>query len=500
MLLALLLGTATAAPLPCGFPLFGPPALRVPEGPPVPADGELEERDAYGEFPNSLASEHFVVKWGSVGNVEEEDVEVLLAAFEQTWEVQITEMEHPPPPGADTWRFNVYIGDTGSGTPDGYGTAGYYTADPDGYPMLVISRDTLYDLAYAEVTAAHEFYHAVQSGLGTYGYSGDAAWYWEATAEWASGEVYPENDYTAIFLFGYAFLPHLSVNYFDYPDTGALQEYHQYGAFIFPTFLSEHVADWSLIRDSWVEGGSRDPLEVLDGLLAGYGTSVSEVYPTFAAHNATWDYENGDAYEYMLDYYARWYGADDHRVAVELPAEGTDALQEAPEETLPQRYGYNLLRLEEPPEGVAVFEFQGEAEGSEGSPAAFGVTLVSSTGADLSYTPLTLSEQAGTGRVRLTGEERELFAVVAAIPADAEDEETFGYAWRLRWEEPADTGGEDTGGGAETADTVGETDEEERACGCASGGAGGSWGALVALALGLARARRAAATTGAGRG
>lgn len=496
--LALLVSSTFAAPLPCGMPLLGePPPLAVPPHDPAPPDAALEERDAYGTFPYSTSSDHFIVKWGSGGGVDESDVDFLIAAFEDAWQIEIEEMGHPAPPGTDRYLFNVYIGDSGSGTPDGYGAAGYYSADPDGYPMVVIAADTLSDLAYTEITAAHEFYHAIQNGIGTYSYSGDAAWYWEATAEWASGQVYPDNEYSAVFLLGLAYLPYLPVNFFDYPDRGTLQEYHQYGAFIFPTYLSEQVADWTIIRDSWVEASSRDPLTSLDDLLREQGTSVAEVFPWFAAHNATWDYANGEIYADMLDEYARWYGDDDHRVVVELDAAGTEGWVDAPSATLPQFYGYNVIRLEDPPAGSLVIGFRGDAEGSDGSEARWGAILVEETTREVTYTELALEDGEGEATLSLDGSEQNVYLAVAATPEEARDDETFGWSYKVSWgEEGTETGetedtGEETGetgeiaGGDsdEPAETGGGTLVPKTGCACSSAPTRSPWAAVIALAL-----------------
>ena len=46
-------------------------------------------------------------------------------------------------------------------------------------------------------------------------------------------------------LVGFAFLPHLPLTFFDYPDRGELQEMHHYGAFIWPRYISEFAANIS---------------------------------------------------------------------------------------------------------------------------------------------------------------------------------------------------------------------------------------------------------------
>jgi len=463
--LALLLATAVAAPFPCGLPLLGaPPPLRAPSL--APPSATLEERDAFGSFPNEARSQHFVLKWGDTGGVTGDDASAVLDAFEDAWAVEIDEMGHPEPTGSDQWLFNVYVGDTSSGTPSGYGAAGYFYVDSEGYPYVVIARDTLYDADYAAITAAHEFYHALQDTLGTYAYTGRAAWYWEATAEWAAGEVYPDNDYSAVFLLGLAYLPYLPVYFFDYPDSGLLQEYHQYGAFIFPRYLSEEVADWSIVRDSWVLGGDDDPLAVIDGLLAERGTSVAEVFPAFAAHNAVWDYQYGERYQASLDAYEAWYGSQDEHVAARLPAAGTGGWKNAPEATLPYRYGYNLLELDRPQAGTLVFGFNGDAQGSLGGDASWGVTLVTDGPDGVRYTAVPLDEDEGTASLILSGEEDVVYAAVAAIPADADDAEVFGYSYEARWEDADSGAGEDSGGGDSGGGRTFVSDEG--GCGCSS--------------------------------
>ena len=475
MWLSLLATAALAAPRPCGTPWMAPLGpLRAP--PAASLDGALVERDATGTYPHALSSEHFIVKWGDTGEVTEDEVRALLAAFEDGWVTEVLEMEHPAPPGADTYYFNVYLGDTGSGTPRSYGSAGYYNTDGDGYPMIVVARETLYDPDYTAITAVHEFYHAVQHGLGTYAYSGSAAWYWEATAEWVSAYVYPDNPDTAVFLFSFAYLPYLPVNYFNYPDAGTLDEYHQYGAFIFPRYLSEHAADWALVRDSWVLGGDSDPLVVLAGLLEARGLAFDDVFTAFVAHNAAWDYADRDVYLYYMDYYSEWYYEEDFRVADEIPARGTDGWVAADKDTLPQRYGANVLRLESPPAGEVTLRFQGEPLGSQGSAASFGVTAVVRDGAGVTYTRMPLTDQAGALTLSLSGEEEALYLSVAAWTDEEQSGETFDYAWGAEIASPAEGEGEGEG-------------EKAVGCACGAAGAAGRGGAALALLYALGRAR-----------
>ena len=120
MLVIFLIGLSHASPLePCATPLvlsqrrtLG--SSRVDVRPPSQGSSEEQgqERDAF-DAPNSHASEHFVLRWGTSQPVPEEQVEVMLASLETAWQVEVVEMAHPTPQGADSYRFNVYVANTG---------------------------------------------------------------------------------------------------------------------------------------------------------------------------------------------------------------------------------------------------------------------------------------------------------------------------------------------------------------------------------------------------
>ena len=179
----------------------------VPEGArgPLPSmmNDEKVTRDAFGGMPNSQSSENFVIKWGNGGSYTASDIQAVLASLEDAWQAYIVEEGYPIPYGSEQFLFNVYIGNTGSGTPDSYGAAGYYTTDSDWYPMIVLDPQVIYDASYIDITVVHEFYHAIQDVNPQYYYDNGSvgAWYWESTAVWASGQVYPAHPYVASFLY-----------------------------------------------------------------------------------------------------------------------------------------------------------------------------------------------------------------------------------------------------------------------------------------------------------
>ena len=381
MLPLLLAALAAAGPppdlRPCGTPeLWAPVRAEAVRAFAPPPNGP-SERDAFG-VPGVERSEHFAVRYGLETWTDPEARFRLLAALEAAWTVQIEQMGHTPPLGTPDVRFNVYLGDTGNGAPPGYGTGGYYTSDPEGWPMIVVSAATLENPGFADITASHEFYHAVQGATERFNYdiNGPSAWFWEATATWASAVVYPEQPLYATFLFGYALLPHRPVNAFRYPSTGAVEEYYQYGAFIWPLHLTERTGSWDVVVDAWErDHGLRDPLEAMRASLAERGEDLDDLWLDHVARNVNWDYPNGDVYRRHVvgfNYLPEYANLE----AATLPREGFDGLSDGPVALRPNRYGSNTLVMLGPRDGSYTFTVQGDPAGSNGSPGRYGAVLV----------------------------------------------------------------------------------------------------------------------------
>lgn len=367
-----------------------PVRVQRPVGPPPP-DGQLQERDPFG-LPGVELSERFALRFGHERFVSPEARRRLLDAFETAWMVQIEEWGHTPPAGTESHLFNVYIGDTGNGAPEGFGAGGYYSVDPDGWPMIVVAANTLENPSFADITAVHEFYHAVQGSTGrfTYDVSGPGAWFWEATATWSSAAVYPDNDYAHVFLFGYALFPQNPLNFFRYPRTGAFEEFYQYGAFIWPLFVHQQVGSEAPLVEAWEvpDVGGNDPIEALRAALAARGVDHDELWLEHIARNTTWDYPSGDRYRRHVAAYA---GAPEfaNLVAADLPRQGFDGAREVPTLRRPHRYGSARLSMFGPLEGTYTFTLRGSSEGSFGSDAHWGGTLVlERVSGDPDYVPI----------------------------------------------------------------------------------------------------------------
>jgi MYXO-CTERM domain-containing protein len=478
--------------------------------------GSLPDRDPFG-VPNELASTHFVMRWGTQGNISQGDAQDLLDAFETAWSVEVVDMDHPAPAGTDEFLFNVYIGDTGSGAPSAYGAGGYFYTDSQGYPYIVVSKDVLFDTDYAAGVAYHEFYHAIQGGTNRFDYNegNDAAWFWEATAEWVTFEVDLDNPYNGTFLYSYLLLPDLPVDYFDYPDSGIMQEYHQYGAFLFPHYLSG-VFGPEIIRDAWaVPGNERSPLEVMRNWLDDQGEDLDEQWLDHLARNPVYDYPTGENFRLWTEYLAGYYPDTDTVLARVSGAGGED---DVAGNNAPMRYGRATILLDNPDNGELTARVEGEEQGTDGSPAEFGarLTVVEQDGS-FTYHEVPFEGTTGETRIDVNGA-KEIYLSVGAWTEDLSlsdwESERFRFSWSLDIGPPEETGDDD-----DDDDTTGDDDDDDEGdddddgggkggkggkgqddltlpCGCAAGSAAGTsgpggllTGLLALLGLGL-RARR----------
>lgn len=313
MVLLLLSLNVWAQPQPCGTPdhfrdFIG--VERPPTGPPTP---DLTDHEVHGSIENVRYSEHFALKWGPSHVVTELDVARILGDFEYAHSIQVEAWSMDEPTGVGGTYFNVYLGDTGGAVPSVLGNAGYYTTDDFGYPMIVIGKHILPEVGYARSVIAHEFFHAVQHASEAFYDWETGGWYWEATATWAAGEVVPESNTYCAFLPFYALQPQRGLYHHSIDDFGGTPpDLHQYGAFIFPRFISEQLGLPEAIHSSWREGTEGDdPVQVLRTLLG--ETEFNAAFVKHGAHNLTWDYADSESYNYWVDGYAEGFASQDLR-------------------------------------------------------------------------------------------------------------------------------------------------------------------------------------------
>ena len=96
----------------------------------------------------------------------------------------------------------------------------------------------LTELENIQVTAVHEFFHALQFGYNCY----ERLWFMEATAVWSEDELYDQlNDM-------YRYMPSWFANTDKPLDS---EDTHMYGSFIFFQYIDEHLGGKATINKCW---------------------------------------------------------------------------------------------------------------------------------------------------------------------------------------------------------------------------------------------------------
>jgi hypothetical protein len=234
-------------------------------------------------------------------------VDTTLAEMETVWQTEVVDLGYRPPL-ADTTsadngggtQLDVYLANIG-----GKGYYGYCTSDdpkldqPSTPATSAVSAYCVLDNDYSktefpamtptknlQVTAAHEFFHAVQFG---YDYLEDR-WLMESTAAWVEDVVYDDvNDNRQYLKSGPLRLPLAPL---DKGKGGA-----QYGSWIFFRYLSEHYDNlvvrriWEWADDSPTQKSANDlktySLPAISKVLRARGTTLRTQFADFVAANTT---------------------------------------------------------------------------------------------------------------------------------------------------------------------------------------------------------------------
>lgn len=228
-----------------------------------------------------------------------------LAMMDEVWKFEVDQLGYrkPLPDGlrGGSPRFDVYLKDIGSA-----GLYGYCAPESRG-PGRTASSYCVLDNDFSAkefpsstpegnraVTAAHEFFHAVQYA---YDYNEDP-WMMESTATWMEERFATDvNDNRQYLRASQLYAPHKPLDVFN--DRG-----YQYGNWIFWEYLSSRYGI-SIVKRAWNQAGSlrRDgrkySLQALEKVLRGKG-GFTKNYASFAGGNLIPDrtYPEGAAYRY----------------------------------------------------------------------------------------------------------------------------------------------------------------------------------------------------------
>ena len=223
-----------------------------------------------------------------------DQVDTTLAVMLDVWSTEVDTFGYRAPLSDDRAAqdagpgFDVYLSDIGENgyygycaTDDSrdfatypfYDRAAYCVLDDDYSPVEFPANSAAQNL---KVTAAHEFFHAIQFAYDAY----EDAWFMEGTAAWIEDEVYDRINDNQQFLWDSQFRqPGVSL------DTG--EGGTEYGAWGFFRFLSERYGR-DVVRDFWsLTDGSPDgpddySLSAVKRVLALRDTTLYDSYGDFA--------------------------------------------------------------------------------------------------------------------------------------------------------------------------------------------------------------------------
>ena len=201
----------------------------------------------------TYSTDHFLLHYtldDSYDAVENENYVIMMAEeFEYVWNFFIDSLGFDHPPGDNglggSDLYDIYIINLPSGYFGLTYTSNASASDPscasfikmrNSYSASVFSSHS--ELENIQVTAVHEFFHAIQFGYNCF----ERLWFMEATAVWSEDELYNNiNDL-------YRYMPSWFANTNKPLDE---EDSHMYGSFIFFQYLDEHLGGRSTIKHCW---------------------------------------------------------------------------------------------------------------------------------------------------------------------------------------------------------------------------------------------------------
>lgn len=237
-----------------------------------------------------LTGYHAISGTDADGSGRPDYAEEIAAAFDSAYAVIIGEMGFLPPPGdnsVDGDEYDVYI----QNIPGAYGWTNFETMISADRWVTYIEVDNDYTdtptpgLDGARVTAAHEFFHAVQLGYigrdDDFNGSLDDVFLMEAGSTWMEDAVYDDvNDY--LFYLGSFF--NADNRPFDYA-----YGIHMYGLCVWFHFLEKRTGGREIVRDIWEALLAEPAMEAMGTALWAEGFDLAEELQLFRG----WNYMTG---------------------------------------------------------------------------------------------------------------------------------------------------------------------------------------------------------------
>ncbi len=268
----------------------------------LPSLQVLFDRPPKSLLPESVVSSggHFRVHFSTSGfhSTTVSFAEQIASVFEHCWQVEVEQLRFRPPPsdfGVDGPEYDVYVMNIND--------YGYTNADreipetprDDWTSFIVVDNDFAnpryhtHGVPALQVTAAHEFFHAIHFGYRSF--RDDDVFYYEASAVWMEDYVYDEvNDY-------YQYLP----QFFERPDKpfDTYDGWHEYGLALWNKMLVR-LYGVGIIREIWEQMLEESGLDAMSTVLHRHGDSFERALAEFQV----WQYFTGsraDSVQYFRE-------------------------------------------------------------------------------------------------------------------------------------------------------------------------------------------------------
>ncbi|WP_027001549.1 MXAN_6640 family putative metalloprotease [Hugenholtzia roseola] len=259
-----------------------------------------------------VESEHFAFHFTLVGsdaidvadnngNGTPDYIEKMITAFEKVYDDEITRQGYIFPPsdegigGSDL--YDVYIFDIGEGLYGYVQPEDIIGDNPNSSPVESNAGTSFMAMRHnyrgfgnqdvaLNVTAAHEFFHAIQMGYRVdFRLRNPSAWIYESTAAWMEDEVFAGADDNLQYLPSLFDAPDVATN-LNFADQGWSEfrnfQGHWYGGWILMQYIEE-AATYEIIRKTWEKIRSEDEIVALNASLNEVtGRNLKQIFNDFS--------------------------------------------------------------------------------------------------------------------------------------------------------------------------------------------------------------------------
>ncbi|MFT5738494.1 MAG: hypothetical protein ACI9SG_002849 [Maribacter sp.] len=408
--------------------------------PPITEEEETIENNPLGlelqsEFTNEqdyrvVADGIFAIWWDPRFD-HENDIPFMLDTFKTLRQDCLNNlgMKDPPNVAAGVF-FNIYIhhGERDN-LPNGWGNG--VGTNSFGVPYM-----TLPEGAHADFNnLLHEGFHIFQYSNNSPGfaYDGDTSWYTEATAQWYAVSRNPNAFDTFIEIGTLTSNPHLALwhsfgNEAPGDPTDWLYQVRQYAmqAWLYYMTSQESVAE-NLITDGYYSGTNLSPQEYHYQNIG--SERLREIFANWAARNTLdFDYltrQQVARARIELNDFADF--SNNKPYALTLSGTNFIGTHNAPADLKPRSWAYNVIKLENIPNGNYTISLNGEDEGSEGAASHFEGRFVTKGQSQVQSFTMN-SATNGSFNLTLENPVEEAYIIIASVPEQFKSAQNYGYS------------------------------------------------------------------------